>query len=100
MNQQDNKGKGEKLKDITGERFAFKVYPNPAFNELTISFDQIISHDFSIEVVDMLGRVVISTSPTNQQVETISVERLGRGMYMVRIIDEVGNYAVKQFTKS
>ena len=96
----NDKGKGETLKDISGDHIEFDIYPNPASSELTISIDQIISHDYSIEVVDMLGRIIFSTSPTNQELETISVESLHAGMYMIRIIDEAGNYAVRQFTKS
>jgi len=64
------------------------LYPNPAVDMLMLSFDSQLDETTSIEVLDMLGRVVmvqqlpVTTGANNAQV---SVAGLENGTYFVRI---------------
>ncbi|MDD4001821.1 MAG: T9SS type A sorting domain-containing protein, partial [Bacteroidales bacterium] len=62
---------------------SFGVYPNPANDFVTISD----ANGAEIKVIDMLGRTLISkvVKSTN---ETISINDLQTGMYMIQIVKD------------
>jgi photosystem II stability/assembly factor-like uncharacterized protein len=61
----------------------FSMYPNPATNNLTVKTSNTPQ---VIEICDMTGRVISSTS-VNGNVTTINIENLAGGIYLVRVID-------------
>lgn len=70
------------------------IYPNPAKNQLNI----MVSPNDELDLVilyDMAGRVVLNT-----KVSTIDLSDLKNGMYVLRVIDSLGNSASKPFTIS
>lgn len=62
----------------------FQVYPNPVYNELTITND---GKDIDVKIVDMLGRVVWSGNVVSE--EKINVNLWSTGTYIVKY----GNYS-------
>ena len=73
------------------------VFPNPALNELTVSNTEKIKR---FEITNMLGQrvktVVLSNAFDNQ---TISLEGLGKGLYILSGYDAKGLIAISRFVK-
>ncbi|MBW7866712.1 MAG: T9SS type A sorting domain-containing protein [Brumimicrobium sp.] len=68
--------------EISGE---FKVYPNPATNQLNI-VNPSANGETVIVLVDNLGRTVYSTT-SNDITTTIDVTSLNKGIYFVNVIE-------------
>jgi hypothetical protein len=71
---------------------AISLYPNPAQEVLNVSSSHSIT---KIEVYDMLGKKVAS----NKNAKSIDVAALGQGVYIVKVVQENGSVAAKQFIK-
>jgi|GEM_PF-1169784 len=67
-----------------------KMYPNPATNQITISFIEKESNPFSVEITDFMGKKIISQSYENQKDTTIPIESFSKGIYFVKIITKKG----------
>ena len=61
----------------------FGVYPNPANDFLTISD----ANGAEVRILDMLGRTLITKSVKSSN-ETISIDNLNNGMYMIQIVKD------------
>ena len=76
--------------------YAFGIYPNPANDNATITFNLNQSEKVSIEVMDMLGKVIktISMGELNNGAHTYNFSREGvsNGVYFVKL--KVGNETV------
>ncbi|WP_273567521.1 BspA family leucine-rich repeat surface protein [Maribacter halichondriae] len=72
---------------------ALKVYPNPASERVSVSFEKPVTMG-SMEIFDMSGRSVRKIAKANLE-STIDVQDLKSGVYLLKAIDEKGN----QFTK-
>lgn len=62
------------------------IYPNPANAEVTVSFDVKMKGNYSIKIIDMLGRII--SDKNNEASEgsnstTISLTNIAKGMYML-----------------
>jgi hypothetical protein len=64
----------------------FVLYPNPAVNKLTISFEEPLTQETDIRIYDMRG-VVISSYKTGSGISEFTIDDLGMkgGIYLVRI---------------
>lgn len=68
------------------------LYPNPANDVLNISSSNSIT---SIEVYDLLGKKVAS----NNSSSNVNVAAIGKGAYIVKVVQENGSVVAKQFIK-
>ena len=68
------------------------LYPNPAQEVLNISSSNSIT---KIEVYDLLGKKVAS----NENASNVNVADLGKGAYIVKVVQENGSVVAKQFIK-
>lgn len=68
------------------------LYPNPANDVLNISSSNSIT---KIEVYDLLGKKVAS----NDNASNVNVGDLGKGAYIVKVVQENGSVVAKQFIK-
>lgn len=68
------------------------LYPNPSKDVLNISSSNSIT---KIEVYDLLGKKVAS----NNNASNVNVEALGKGAYIVKVVQENGSVIAKQFIK-
>lgn len=71
---------------------AISLYPNPAQEVLNVSSSKKIS---KIEVYDLLGRKVASSNNASE----VNVAALGKGTYIVKVLQENGSVVAKQFIK-
>ena len=73
------------------------VFPNPALNELTVSNTEKIKR---FEITNMLGQrvktIILNNAFDNQ---TISIEGLDKGLYILSGYDEKGLIAISRFVK-
>lgn len=70
----------------SGLRLGFDVYPNPAKNNVTVSWDSGISVVKSISIVDLNGRVVQSSIPEKETQQTeLDVSTLSPGVYAIQV---------------
>ncbi|MEL6669683.1 MAG: T9SS type A sorting domain-containing protein [Bacteroidota bacterium] len=73
------------------------VYPNPAQNQLNIRNSEQINWQ-QLEVVDMLGREVLSLNPNTSSTDIpIDISRLESGNYSLRLLSQDGRLANKFF---
>lgn len=79
------------------------VYPNPAVNEVNALFYLTNNETATIEITDVLGRVITSNNYNNlakgNQLETINIKNLTTGIYNLNIKTANG-IATRKFTKN
>jgi hypothetical protein len=78
--------------DVEFANNSISLYPNPANDVLNISSSKSIT---KIEVFDMQGRNVAS----NNNASNVNVAALGKGAYIVIVVQENGSVVAKQFIK-
>lgn len=78
--------------DFGNANNTISLYPNPAQEVLNISSSNKIS---KIEVYDLLGRKVASKNNASD----VNVAALGKGAYIVKVVQENGSVVAKQFIK-
>ena len=75
-----------------------KLYPNPANNEVLIELTNLESSDITLNVYDVLGKLVYSDNAkkiSGSFKQSIDVSQLTRGIYVVKINDNVNTYFTK-----
>jgi hypothetical protein len=70
------------LRKVLAENNELQVYPNPANNTVTVSAES--DKNFSVQVFDLTGRLLIQQSSRKEQL-TIPVENLPNGLYLLKI---------------
>lgn len=78
------------------------VWPNPAADQLTISFNSTITGNTTISIFDLNGRIVRTLNSTfnkGTNTLTIPVADLANGMYSIRI-ENNGNSIAHRFVKN
>ena len=72
----------------------FEIYPNPTADVLTIDSDAPLS---KAQIFDLLGRERLSSDLQSGQ--TIRLNELPTGLYLLKVFDKQGHFSVKQFVK-
>ena len=65
------------------ERNAINIYPNPAKNQVNISFEELIE-DGKIELLDLTGKV-IETEIIQNKVTTLNLNNVAKGLYLIKV---------------
>lgn len=73
---------------------SFKIYPNPVQNLLTINMKEDAGKVAECKVMDMMGRIVLTKS-LNPAQNTISVNEMPAGTYILWISTEKGSFTQK-----
>ena len=77
------------VEQTTNKSLVANFYPNPADQQLMVNYKT--PQDVQIQVVNMLGRVVKTTTlPKNQVQLAIETSDLVNGMYLIRLYDSTG----------
>jgi len=80
-----------------------KVYPNPASDNLSVSFTQSGSRPVSVLLYDMLGKVIqknnLGIKPAGSLSTTFNVSKLETGVYIVKVLSGKKAYFNKVFVK-
>lgn len=94
------------ISDVTSSKNAafennlFKLYPNPAVNEVTVEFESRIGGEgVRLEIFDVQGKLVFSEKYQFFVKQLIDVSFLESGAYFVKISDGE-NYSEIKFTKN
>lgn len=98
INSTMNSVEGATLSLTNNANTAFKVYPNPA--KSTITIQQNNSNAASLvtaEIYDLNGRLVLEKNMLNEQ--TIAVEKLASGTYILLLIDADANRHTQKIIK-
>lgn len=69
---------------------SLQLYPNPSTGLVNIKFDNIESVK-SVEVLDVMGRVLVSIKESD--VQQIDLSALSKGLYFMQILTDKGNYS-------
>ncbi len=65
------------------------VYPSPAQSVLTVELSETATTDYTLQVLDVLGQVVLTeTLYQGNHLQVLNVRDLAAGTYLVRIIDQ------------
>ncbi len=68
-----------------------RLFPNPAKNELQITFTDVVpADDYTVEMIDIAGRVALRQAWTGQPLQ---IGALATGQYLVRITGDAGVWA-------
>ncbi|MEP7170134.1 MAG: T9SS type A sorting domain-containing protein, partial [Bacteroidota bacterium] len=76
----------------------FNVYPNPAHDNLTVSIDVKEAAGFTMQVMDLSGRVLISESQTGAaglNTYDLNLTHLAKGVYMLEVKSANDNWKTK-----
>ena len=76
----------------------FRVYPNPASGEVTVSLKGAGEHSYTLNIVDLFGRILYHQSimPIGDNIqEVISLSGLTTGIYLVRINSDDKSFQTK-----
>lgn len=82
----------------------FSIYPNPCGEKLLVISDKLLVN--TIEVTDVLGRVMLKNEASNQLINKSSnqqiqldVSTLSNGIYFIKVMDINGNEMNRKFVK-
>ncbi|MCW3787097.1 T9SS type A sorting domain-containing protein [Plebeiibacterium sediminum] len=78
------------------ETIEVKLYPNPAYNVVSFSFSA-ANNKASIQIFDMLGKVVLEKEISNEQ--PINIESLNSGIYLYNIVVDGQTQSGKLYKK-
>lgn len=83
-----------------GTDLDISIYPNPASTSVTIELGTYEPDGYTVTLFDITGRVVHTGEfGSGLSVMTIPVAQLGSGTYIVRVMDQTGNQAVRLLTR-
>ncbi len=80
------------LQNFSSNELNYIVYPNPAINEINISFEN--EKTVAIKLVNALGKIVIEEQNYFSNT-SLNVNRLTKGVYFVQIVSKSGNVLKK-----
>jgi len=75
---------------------AYRIFPNPAINDLNISS---VSNINNITVSNVIGQTVLSINDINTDHFTVNVAGLTKGVYLINIENADGTSAITKFVK-
>jgi len=79
-----------------------RIFPNPAFDQLTVELDNGLAHykAYMVRCYDMQGRLLYhGVFPPFAYIHNIDVSGFAAGMYLVEILNEEGRRVVSKFVK-
>ena len=77
---------------------SLSAYPNPSQGNITIAFDAFAKQDASIQIFDMVGKMVMSTqylALEGQNLVNLDVTKISTGSYILRVVSGSDVYTTK-----
>jgi hypothetical protein len=96
INQRLDVVEGATLANTTFDANAMSVFPIPAKNSLTIKAKEGYTA-VAAEIYDLNGRLVLASEIEN---ETLSIQSLNEGTYLLKVKDSNGNIATQKIVKN
>lgn len=81
------------IKESSKDNENLLIYPNPANNFLYIKYNSTLK--YSIEIIDITGRIVYFSENHNNTIEKINIEYLAKGSYVIKVTNKE-NTSVKK----
>ncbi len=81
------------IKEVQKNAIQFKIYPNPASNEISIELQQ-LPQNVSYQIFDQLGKMVKKGNLKDFSTK-LSISDLSKGLYLLKIGDDNINETVK-----
>lgn len=69
---------------------SMELYPNPAKDLLNVKFNDV--QDFTVEISDLLGKIVLKQTFTSKNRITMDVSSFPEGLYMIRVVTDNKTY--------
>jgi hypothetical protein len=78
------------------------VFPNPASTQLNVELNGVATDNMTVTIQDLTGKIVYQAENVSAQssVYSFDINALKRGVYIIRIQDEMGNVSVNKFAIS
>ena len=84
---------------LAGNSFDARIYPNPASNYLSISYEMEQSGEVTVEIINITGQKMMQSElgqrTRGTHVETISLDGMENGVYMIRMTTGDSMYTSK-----
>ena len=77
---------------------AFAIYPNPAENDITILFPEMLTGETSIMIVDLTGKILMANKVIQANSIQLNIENFAPGIYFVQI-QNANDFVAKSFVK-
>lgn len=78
---------------------AFNIYPNPAKSEVFIASNSMSTYATGIEINDLNGKLLQSEKSESQPIRSVSTENLASGLYLLKVITNVGTIVTYKLAK-
>jgi hypothetical protein len=78
------------------------VFPNPASTQLNVELNEVATDNMTVTIQDLTGKILYQAENVSAQssVYSFDINSLNRGVYIIRIQDEMGNISVSRFAVS
>lgn len=76
------------------------LFPNPATTQVNIEVQGVSVDNFNVSVQDINGKIVYKANQVSflSNVYQVDVSKFNRGVYVIRIEDEIGNISIARFS--
>lgn len=81
--------------DLATGDLEVRLFPLPARDALTIALSQQVGAGTTVEIVDLMGRIVQRTS-IDRQTTSVSISALSSGVYLMRLTTAEGSVALRR----
>ena len=86
------------ISTVSKENNFFEIYPNPGSSKITVKYvDQRIK---TIAIADLSGKLLTQRVAENNGDETFDVSYLSKGIYLITVLTDKNEKAVKRFIKN
>ena len=62
-----------------------KIYPNPIIDKIILSVDEKISKTYTIDIINIIGKIIFSKSYVNDNEITINTQNFSKGIYFLTV---------------
>lgn len=86
----------EQLGTVGLDATSFAIHPNPSSETVFVTLNSSSENIEKIQIVDMLGKIVMTSSGINSNQAQLNIESVSPGIYLVEVTSENGLKAVKK----
>lgn len=84
---------------LKSNSFDFAMFPNPATNNMTLTFADKVDQSVSVKVLNLLGQEQTVDFQINDNLISLDLAQIRNGNYLVQVVDENGSVVTKRITK-
>ena len=84
------------VNNLVPELNTIAIYPNPAENNFAVNLTQILGTDFTLEVYDSQGKLMLNKTGLGNELVNVNTENFAPGIYFVKVNAEGRMYLMKE----